>query len=216
MNFLSELKNRANALQGLQAGEQQDIAAHTRACETACRLAVKYLQDLCAQLNIIQPPVPSQYSVDGKTPFPALVMRSFRCDDRRKMLRNEGVCDYIGMGWDLLPSTGQIATHSVTVNFPPDLERVSQRLSIGQVKHERKEIRHPETQKLQAYVFEYQTETRGFITLTPNHDTGQMAFRLVNIGGFEVFTTQYPASKITTALMDELAKKLLGQTNRFV
>lgn len=215
MNFLSELKNRANALQGLQAGEQQDVAAHTRACETACRLAVKYLQDVCAQLNIIQPPAPGNYSLDGKTPFPVLVMRSFRCDDRRKMLRSEGVCDYIGMGWDLRPGTGQVATHSVTVNFPPDLERVAQRLSIGQVKHERKEMRHPETKKLQAYVFEYQTESRGFITLTPDHDTGQIAFRLTNVGGFEVFNTQYPAGKVTTALMDELAKKLLGQPSRF-
>ena len=215
MNFLSELKNRANALQGLQAGEQQDAAANTHACETACRVAVKYLQDLCAQLNIIQPPAPGHYSLDGKTPFPALVMRSFRCDDRRKMLRNETVCDYIGMGWDLLPGTGRVATHSVTVNFPPDLERVALRVSIGQIKHERKEQRHPETNKLLAYVFEYQTEARGFITITPDHDSGQIAFRLVNVGGFELFSTRYPAAKVNSALMDELAKKLLGQLSRF-
>ncbi|MDQ3058904.1 MAG: hypothetical protein M3R45_05205 [Pseudomonadota bacterium] len=212
---MSELKNKASALQGQQAGALQDMAVHTQACETACRVVVRYLRDLCTQLNIIQPPAPGHYSLDGKAAFPSLVMLEFRCDDRRKMLRNEGVCDYIGMGWELRPGTGQVASHSVTVNFPPDLERVTQRLSIGQIKHERKEQRHPETQKLLAYVFEYQTEARGFITVTPDHDTGQITFRLVNVGGFDVFTTRYPAPKVTSALMDELAKKLLGQPSRF-
>mgnify|MGYP006137404365 CR=1 FL=1 len=30
---------------------------------------------------------------------------------------------------------------TVTVNFPPDLERVEARLALGPVKHERKEVR---------------------------------------------------------------------------
>lgn len=215
MDFLSELKNRANALQGQQAQETQDFAANTQRCETACRMALKYLQDLCAQLNILQPAAPGSYSLDGRTPFPALTMRDFRCDDRRKLLRNEGVCDYIGVGWDLLPSTGQVAIHSVTVNFPPDLERVAQRLSMGQIKHERKDIRHPETQKLQAYAFEYRTQARGFVTLTPDHDNGQIDFRLVNVGGLDLLSSRYPAAKVTSALMDELAKKIVGQPSRF-
>lgn len=215
MSFLSELKSKASALQGQQAEALQDFVANTRSCETACRMALKYLQDLCTQLNILQPPAPGSYSLDGKTPFPVLTMRDFRCDDRRKLLRNEGVCDYIGVGWDLLPSTGQVALHSVTVNFPPDLERVVQRLSIGQIKHERTEVRHPETNKLQAYVFEYRTEARGFVTVTPDHDSGQIDFRLVNVGGLSLFTTRYPAARVTAGLMDELAKKLVGQPSRF-
>lgn len=215
MSFLSELKSKASALQGQQAEALQDFAANTQSCETACRMALKYLQDLCTQLNILQPPAPGGYSLDGRAPFPALTMRDFRCDDRRKLLRNQGVCDYIGVGWDLLPTTGQVATHSVTVNFPPDLERVAQRLSIGQIKHERKEMRHPETNKLQAYVFEYRTQARGFVTVTPDHDSGQIDFRLVNVGGLGLLTTRYPAAKVTSGLMDELAKKLVGQSSRF-
>ena len=215
MSFLSELKNRANALQGLQIGAQQNFSLNTQACEAACRMAQAYLQDLCAQLNVIEPPAPGAYSLDGKAAFPALVQRHFHCDARRKMLRNADVCDYIGVGWDLLPGTGQVATHTVTVNFPPDLERVTQRLSVGQIQHERKEQRHPQTNKLLAYVFEYQTESRAFITLTPDHDSGQIAFRVSNVGGFGVQNALYPAAQVTSALLDELAKKLLGQPSRF-
>jgi hypothetical protein len=215
MSFLSELKSRANALQGLQLDAQHDLVANTQACEVACRTAQMYLQDLCAQLNVIQPPASGAYSLDGKVAFPALVQRNFRCDARRKMLRNAEVVDYIGVGWDLTPGTGQVATHTVTVNFPPDLERVSQRLSVGQIQHERKDLRHPDTNKLLAYEFDYQTEARAFITLTPDHDGGRIAFRVTNVGGFGVLNTVYPATQVTPSLLDELAKKLVGQPSRF-
>jgi hypothetical protein len=215
MSFLSELKSRANALQGLQLDAQHDLVANTQACEVACRTVQMYLQDLCAQLNVIQPPAAGAYSLDGKVAFPMLVQRNFRCDARRKMLRNAEVVDYIGVGWDLAPGTGQVATHTVTVNFPPELERVAQRLSIGQIQHERRDQRHPETNKLLAYVFDYQTESRAFITLTPDHDGGRIAFRVTNVGGFGVLNTVYPAVQVTPSLLDELAKKLVGHPSRF-
>ena len=218
MSFLSELKTQANALQGLERGAHRDLMASTEACETACRTALAYLQDLCAQLNVIKPAAAGVYSLDGKAPFAsgaALAQCNFRCDARRKMLRNAEVCDYIGVGWDLLPADGQVATHSVAVNFPPDLARVAERLSVGHVTHERKEQRHPATGKLLAYVFDYQAAARAFITLTPDHDTGQIAFRVTNVGGFGVLNAAYPARQVNPVLMDELAKKMLGQPSRF-
>ena len=218
MSFLSELKSRANALQGLELGAQRELMATTQSCEQGCRMALAYLQDLCPQLNVIQPPAAGAYSLDGKAPFApfaALAQRNFRCDARRKMLRNAEVCDYIGVGWDLLPATGPVVTHTVSVNFPPDLARVAEHLAVGQIAHERKEQRHPGTNKLLAYLFDYQTASRAFITLTPEHDTGCIAFRVTNVGGFGVLNAVYPARQVNPALMDELAKKLLGQPSQF-
>ena len=209
MSFLSDLKSQANALQGLELGAQRDLLASVDACEKACRMALAYLQDLCAQLNVIQPPAPGVYSLDGKAPFAAstaLAQRNFRCDARRKLLRSTDVCDYIGVGWDLLPAGGLVASHSVAVNFPPDLARVAKRLAVGQVAHERTEQRHLESGKLLANVFDYQTAARAFVTLTPDHDTSQIAFRLTNVGGFGVLGTVYPAAQVTRPLMDEMAK----------
>ena len=215
MSFLNQLKNQAEALQSQTQGAQAGLKENTQATEMACRMASKYLQDLCAQLNVISPPAAGSYTLDGKTPWPNLVMRDFRADARKKMLRGVEAFDYIGCAWRLIPSTGQVAQHRVAVNFPPDLERVVQRLSNGQIKHERKEQRHPETNKLQAYVFEYTTESRGSVTLTPDHDKAQIAFRVGNVGGFEILNAVYPSSQVTSSLMDELAKKLVGQVSRF-
>ncbi len=103
----------------------------------------------------------------------------------------------------------------MTVNFPPDLERVTQRLATGQVPHDRKEQRHPDTNKLLAYVFEYQTHVRGSVMVTPDHDRGEIVFRVANTDGFELINTTYPAAQVTQGLLDELAKKLMGQISRF-
>lgn len=215
MSFLSELKNQASALQNQQQHDHVSLTANTQAVELACKVANKYLQDLCAQLNVINPPAHGIYSLDGKSHFPALSLCHFRCDARKKMLRSAEAFDYIGAGWDLLPTTGEVVIHSVTVNFPPDLERVTKRLSVGQIQHERKEQRHPETQKLQAYTFVCPTQAHGSVMITPQHDSGMVDFRIINVGGFELLTTTYPAAQVTQSLMDELAKKLVGQTSRF-
>lgn len=215
MSFLSELKNQASALQKQQTDVYLNVAANTQSCEQACRTLLSYLHDLAAQLNVIHPAAVGHYSLDGKVKFADLTLKNFRSDARRKMLRDKEVFDSLGMGWDLLPANGAAAKGSMMVNFPPDLERVTQRLSIGQIIYERKEVRHPETQKLQAYVFDYETHSRGSMMVTPDHDKGLMAFRVTNMGGFELLNITYPASQVTQGLMDEIAKKLVGRTSQF-
>ena len=61
-------------------------------------MALLYLQVMCVQLNIIQPSASPDYCLDGKLLFSALTQLNFRCDARRKMLRNAEVFDYIGVG----------------------------------------------------------------------------------------------------------------------
>ena len=89
------------------------------------------------------------------------------------------------------------------------------RLAQEQIQHERSEQRQSKTNKLQAYVFDYPTEACAFVTLTPEHDEGEVDFRLTSMGGFGVLATSYAAAQVTSALMDELAKKLVGQPSRF-
>jgi hypothetical protein len=93
---------------------------------------------------------------------------------------------------------------------------VESRLAFGSVAHERKEIRHPEKNSLLAIRFEYLTESRGNLSVTPDHDKASLAFRLANANGFEVATVTYTASAINSELLDELAKLIVAQPSRFV
>ena len=214
MSFLNQLKSQAKALQGEQDAQQNDLAQNTAQTEAAAVRASLYIQDLAKQLNVIAPDGPA-LSLDGKTPWPAMRLSGFRADARKKRLRQAEVHDHIGMWWRILPVSGQAVAGEVSANFPPDLQRVESRLTIGHVRHERKEIRHPEKGSLLAVRFEYMTESRGTLTVTPDHDKAQMMFRIANARGFEVINVNKPVSEVTTELLDELAKLILAQPHRF-
>ena len=215
MSFLNQLKSQAQALQSQQAQNQRSFEDNIAQTESACKSAWAYLQDLARQLNVITPMGP-EFSVDGKTPWPAMRLVDFRVDARKKMLRDKEVFDYLNIGWDILPVHGKPIEASVRVNFPPDLERVQKRLQLGGIPHERKEVRHPVKNTLLAYCFEFTTQARGGVVITPDHDNGSIGFRLINLSGFEVATTRYSAPQVGSALMDELAKRIVQQPSRFL
>jgi hypothetical protein len=215
MSFLNQLKNQAKAVQTQQFENSQQLEAYTAGLQKACDLLLYYLQDLARQLNVLQPATPA-FSLDGKVRWPQMKAAGFRVDARRRMLRNKEVFDSVAMGWDVVPQVGKPVGGVVSVNFPPDLKRVEGRLALGQVKHERKEIRHPEKNALLAIQFDYLTQTRGSVTATADHDRGRLDFRLVNTNGFELAEMNYPAERINHDLLDELAKRIVGQESRFV
>ena len=193
----------------MSSGQKRDES------EAACHIVWKYLQDLAVHLSVITPPAP-RFSLDGKTPWPAMKLANFRVDSRKKKLRDKDVFDYAAMGWDIVPLTGAPVGGTVSVNFPPELERVQKRLAFGHVDHERKDLRHPEKNTLQAICFEYTTRARGNITVTADHDTAQLAFRLANADGFGVVSLSIPATRISYELLDERAKMVVAQPNRFL
>lgn len=215
MSFLNQLKSQAKELQGQQARESADLEGNTAETEKASDLAQYYLRDLARQLNVISPAAP-KFTLDGKIPWPAMKFIEFRVDARKKMLRNKEVFEWIGMGWRVVPQVGQPVGGTVKVNFPPDLERVKARLAMGPVKHEVKELRDPDKNKLLALQFDYITETRGNVLVTPDHDKATIAFRIMNATGFEIVNTSYPAAMVKNELLDELAKLIVSQPNRFV
>lgn len=215
MSFLRELKSQANALQTQKSEQGEHLERHATETETACRAVLQYFEDLAKHLNVIAPAAPKM-TLDGKTPWPAMKLINFRVDARRKKLRDREVFDYVAMGWHAVPQIGDPIGGTVTVNFPPDLERVESRLAQGMVKHERTEIRHPQKNTLQAFRYDYITETRGNVTVTPDHDVATLSFRLLNLSGFGLANVSWPAAQIKADALDELAKLIVSQPSRFV
>lgn len=215
MSFLNQLKSQAEALQGQRTAEDQRLGERTAQTEEACRRVLSYLQELAQQLTVIEPPGPA-FTLDGRTPWPAVKLVDFRVDARRKQLRNREVFDYIAMGWRVVPRPGEAATGSVSVNFPTDMRRVEDRLAHGPVKFQRFEVRGGEANVLQEVRYEYEANTRGSVTATADHEAGQLRFRLLNTRGFEVVQAGIAAARVDTALLDELAKRIVGQPSLFV
>lgn len=221
MSFLNQLKQQAQTLQTRQGDELQHLDASTEATEAACKTVWHYFMELPRQLNVIEPAAVS-LSLDGKAAWPAMKQTDFRFDARKKMLRGKEVFEYLALGWRLEPAEPAAIVAAgppkgrVSVNFPPDLERVEGRLRAGQVRHDRQELRHPETNRLQAIVFEHEMAARASVRVAPDHDNGNFDVRLAAVGGLEIVSTRYAVARLNTAALDELAKLIVGQPSRFI
>lgn len=215
MSFLNQLKSQARTLQSQQGERHVEREQALTETEAACRVVLQYLEDLSRQLNVIEPAAPKM-SLDGKTAWPPMKLVTFRVDARKKLISGREVFDYVAMGWSIVPQSGESVHATVTVNFPPDLERVESRLAMGLVRHQRREVRHPEKNTLQALAFDYLTETRGNVSVTADHDKGLLNFRLLNVSGFGIANTSWPAIDAKPELLDELAKLVVSEPSRFV
>jgi hypothetical protein len=213
VSFLSELKAQANAKQAAMNVEQTDIHLRLEQTEAACKIVWNYLSDMVRQLDVLAPDGP-RFSVDGKTPWPEMQLCEFRVDARKKTLREREVFSSIGIGWDITPRQGKPLKQLVSVNFMPELQRVESRLSGGGIPNERRQIRHPEKQTVQAITFEYLTQAHGSISVTPNHEAATLEFRFCNVSGLAVHTGVWPATAIQTPFLDELAKLVMSQPSR--
>jgi hypothetical protein len=214
MSFLDLLKSQANAVKTQRDQQQVHQNSTTQTTEQACRMILFYLEEVVRQLNVIEPDGPA-LTLDGKTPWPAMKLTAFNVDSRKKMVRDKEVFDYIAMGWQIVPRIGRPVSGSVSANFLPDLQRLEARLSTGWVQHERHEVRHPDKNTLQLVRLDYLTHSRGNIRVTPDHDNAMLQFRMANIEGFGITNTTWPVAQVQPATLDELAKMICGQPNRF-
>lgn len=215
MSYLQQLKRQAQALQAEQGAQQQDADASIQATEVACQRVWNYFGELARQLNVIGPAA-TRLGLDKRSPWTDMHQTGFRFDARKKKLRDKDVFDYLALGWQLLPRSGEVRKGRVSVNFPPDLERVQQRLAAGHVVHERLEQRHPQTNALQALVFEYEMAARASVLVTADHDAGQLHFRLACVNGMEIVQHSLPATRVDTTALDELARLIVGEPSRFL
>jgi hypothetical protein len=214
VSFLNQLKSQATELKSQQAVVAQDLTANTANTEAACQTVARYLRDLAKHLSVIEPSGP-HFTLDGKTPWPAMKLSDFHSDSRKKILRDKEVFDTMAMGWTITPKMGVAVGGAVTVTFIPEVERIQQILTFAHVEHERKETRHPQRNSLQSVRFEYTTEARGNVSIKADHDAARLVFRVANANGFGISTSAIPAEKITSDLMDELAKLIVAQTSTF-
>lgn len=215
MSFLQQLKQQARSLQSQQEESRQSLDANVQMTELACRRISDYLGELPRQLNVIEPPV-VPLSLDGRMVWPPMKQVEFRSDVRKKRFMDREIIDYIAMGWRIVPADGTPGQMTVGVNFPPDLERVERRLSAGHVPHQRREQRHPQTNRLQMLFFDHEAVAKASVLVTPDHEVGTVTFRLGCVQNLDVVTTSYPAASVTADLLDELARLIVGQPSRFV
>ncbi len=215
MSFLNQLKSQAIVAQTQATQDTQAIAANTLQTELSSKTIWHYLNELCKHLNVLAPAGPV-FALDKNTVWPAMKLIDFRLDQRKKMLRDKEVVETISLGWQIMPMVGQPATAYAVADFIPEMEQIERNLWFGGAKFERKDVFQPNKRPQRIIRFEYVQQARGYVTVTPDHDKAEFAFRLANTTGFGVKNVVWPAQRMQTDFLDELAKLIVAQPSQFV
>jgi len=215
MSFLEQLKTQAKEKESQLDANSHLLQANTEAAEFAASQVLRYFSELCAQLNVLLPSGPP-VAVDHRSPWPPMVLNGFVYDARKKVLNDREVYDHVSMGWRIRPQRGTPLAMSTSANFPPELEKIERRIAAGNVPHDKVHVRHPEKNTLIEVRFDYQTEARGTIMVTVDHQNAKLHFRLAALRGLDVQSVPVAATDVDARLLDELAKVIVGQPSAFM
>lgn len=212
MGFLDNLKQQAEALKSQQSLDTATLARNALLVDAACKTTFQYWMELAPQLNVLQPRTRVRYSLDNRTPLDNLVRGDFRVDSRRRRLRDQEVCDHVVLHG--VQKSGQTLT--LVKDFPPEIERLEARLHQGGITPDVTTVRDPDKGRLQEVRYTFKADLVIAVRLLPNHDLGTLRFQMSNFDGFETVTAEFPAHKVGSALLDELARWITGEPHQFL
>jgi hypothetical protein len=212
VGFLDDLKRQADALKTQQTLDTATLARNAALVEAACKTVWHYWLDLAQQLNVLQPTAPVRFSLDKATPLDGLKRCDFRVDARRKQHRGEEVYDHVVI--HALQKSGRTITMSK--DFPPEIERLESKLRQAGISPDTKWVRHPESGRLEEVRFSFVADLTMMVRVLPDHDQGKLRFQINNFDCLETVTADFPAHRVGSDLLDQLARWMMGEVTPFL
>lgn len=212
VGFLDDLKRQADARKTQQTLDTDALARNAALTEAACKTALAYFMELAPQLNVLQITPRVRYSLDSRTPLEGLVRGGFVVDARRKSHRGQEVYDHVVVHGR--QTTGQ--TVVMTKDFPPEIERLEARLRQAGITPDTEVRRDPVNGRLLNVQFRFVADVVASVKLLPDHDAGRVRFHVLNLDALETVDADFPATAVGSGLLDDLARWLTGEPNRFL
>ena len=212
MNFLEELRRRADALRERKTEDDTALRRHVSQVESACKATLAYFMSLMEHLNVLHPASKARFQLDRKHAFDGLHLTDFYVDSRRKRWRKDEVFDLLVLHWQL--KSGQKMVMSK--DFLPEIQQLEDRLRQGGVTMDAETVRNPQNGKLQEMRYSFVADFRGSVRIVPQHDAGLLQFHLQNLDGLEAVAFDLPAEDVDGHRLDELARWLVGEPHDFL
>lgn len=212
MGYLDDLKRQAEEAKAKRAGDGGALERNTLTTDAACHAAARYMATLAQQLNVLQPMSRAVFRFDSQNEFRNLQLSEFKADSRLKKLRFADVFDHVVLSFSM--KTGRKLT--LSGDFPPSIEKLEARLLQCGARYSSEIIRDPANGRFLEKRFSVDADFRGTARLIPDHDTGWIEFQVANLDGFSTTTVHFPAIEVGTARLDDLARWITGEPNRFL
>ena len=211
VSFLDNLKKQADNLRTHHGVSTAALEARIEETEQACQLAFKYWLDLAKQLNVLQPPCVGRYLFDNKVVIEQPPFSHFRADLRKRSWGGRDVTDHAVLFGEA--RTGR--TVSLTKNFPIDIEKLEARLTQSGVQCTPEPVRNPDTGKLIEVRYEFLADVLVSARLRPLHEEAKVEFTVDNVDGLIRWVVEFDSREVDSALLDEMAKWLVGHPHQF-
>ncbi len=211
MGFLDELKSKADSLTQEKQAQSSKLVANTELLDARLRQAFTYLNDLCKQLEIIKPPSAYSFELHGIGKFDNLILTDFFADYRRKKFNETEVFDIVTLAFK------HHSPRSILIkkDMPNQIEQCENTLWRHNLKFQREDVRN-EDGKLRWTEFTIPCSVNTGVTIEGDDESAQLIFKLKNFDRFETMTVAFAAPTFGDAILEDFARMLVGQPNRFL
>lgn len=207
--LLAALRQQAQAKQQSENQKSSQRDEILQRIHSALGMTYQYLNDLALQLNILKPPYAKAYAFFGQADFDQLAWQEGRADFRMQEVASDNrLYDQVTLRYRLAgPNQFRLEREN------PSLEKLRKALFDYNIAFTVDEVRN-ERGQVERATFVFPCEIKAGLLLAGNYQTGKLLLRTRNIERFGIMEYQLLPEAINQDALDELARFILGETNR--
>ncbi len=206
MGLLDDLKKQADVLKSQQLSQQSMLEESIKLVEAKMHQTFLYLNDLLKQLKVLKPNNPMAYSIPGVGDFQNLAFAETFIDYRKKKIGDRDYYNLVTMfiKW----SSPTVLT--VERDMPATIQKVNDALWSYGIKFTEEKIKAPGG-GFQKTKFTVPCDITCDITIVADHENCRLVVKGKNFMRLGQDELRIPAGDVNEALLEELAKMLIGQ-----
>ena len=206
MGLLDDLKKQADMVKSQQLSQHSMLQESLKLVEAKMHQTFVYLNDLLKQLAVLRPTNPTVYSIPGVGDFQNLGFAESFINYRKKKIDDKDYYDYITMfiKWDSPVSL------TVERDMPATIQKVHDALWGLGLKFTEEKIKKPGG-GFEKMRFTVPSTVTCDININADHDNGKLVLKGKHFFRLGADELRIPADDINEALLEELAKMLIGQ-----
>lgn len=206
MGLLDDLKRQADMVRTQDSLQRSVREENVRAVDEGMHRTFHYLLELFKQLGVLKPDNPVVYALPGIGEFRNLRYVDSFIDARKKKFGDREVYDYM----DFWIKWASPASLFVERDMPQSIAKVRDLLWAANIKFTEEEKRNAQA-SLEKVVFNVPAALAMDFNLRADHADRRLLFYGKNVLRLGMDDFAVPADDMTEAMVEELAKLMLGQ-----
>jgi hypothetical protein len=211
MGLLDDLKRQADMVRTQDSLQRSNLQDNVRVVDEAMHRTFLYLLELFKQLGVLKPATPTIYEISGVGDLKDLVYVDGFVDPRKKKFADRDVYDYM----DFYMKWAASSTMKVERDMPHTIAKIRETLWKSNIKFTEVETKSAYG-TVQKCVFTIPAALTVNFTVKADHEGRRLLFYGKNALRLGNDDFAVPADELSEAILEELAKMLIGQKSDFL